>query len=407
MGTASLRASGDRDLAKILLEDRDIRKAIDKLYEDRIDDTRRQLLATAVRITRGMAPQLHEHVNHCRATLAVERPVELYVLANPSFNAFSYASEGERIFIGITSSLLEALDDGELRFVLGHELGHQVFGHHDIPVAAILHRRMGKSGVRAEQALRLFSWQRFAEISADRAGLVCAGALEPSGRAFFKLSSGLSGELAVMFDLEAYLAQVGDIAAEVDKAREDRKQNSDEVRPDWFASHPFSPLRARATQLCADSVICTPDGMSVEELEAQVQQLMSLMDPSYLHDRSDTGEAMRRLLFAGGVLVAAADGAIDEPEVAALQDFLGVGNVPSRLAPEALERDLERRVEYVKQHVPPLRCAQVIRDLCVIALADGRVEDSEIAVIRRLAEKVGVEALVVDRALVAARAELD
>ena len=404
MVTDSIRAAGDRDLARILLEDSDIRRAIEKLHDDRIDDTRRQLLATAVRITGAMAPRLHEHVDHCRARLQVERPVELYVLANPAFNAFSYASEGDRIFIGVTSSLLEALDDSELRFVLGHELGHQVFDHHAIPVGAILHYKMG---VRAQQALRLFSWQRFAEISADRAGLVCAGSLESTGRAFFKLSSGLSGELAEIFDLDAYLAQLGDMEVEADKARQERKKTGDELRPDWFASHPFSPLRARATQLCAASVICTSDGTSVDMLEEQVQQLMSLMDPSYLHDRSDTGEAMRRLLFAGGVLVAAADGEIDDSEVRALEDFLGPGSLPSSLNPEALERDLDRRVEYVKKHVPPLRCAQVIRDLCVIALADGKVEDQEIAVIRKIAERVGVEALIVDRSLAAARAGLD
>jgi len=394
-----LRAKGDRDLAEKLLELSEIAKFIENLARDQVDEARRHLLSVAVRLTETMAPSLHAVVERCRAALEVELPIELYVVPMTQFNAFSYGSERGRVLVAMTSELLQRFDDDELAFVIGHELGHFVFEHHAIPVGALVH---GKSGIRAEQAIMLFAWQRFAEISSDRAGLVCAGAIEPTGRAFFKIASGMTGE-RITFDIEAYLDQIGDIEAEAAELQSERNK----PRPDWFASHPFSPLRVRAAQLCADSVLVDPGGMSVDDLEAEVAKLMGIMDPSYLHERSESGEAMRRLLLAGGVLVAAASGGISDAEKEALERFFGEGMLPPRLNPEALERDLKRRIEFVNDKVPPLKRAQVIRDLCVVALADGHADASELVIIRQIANEIEVPPTVVDKTIRTARAGLD
>jgi hypothetical protein len=394
-----LRAKGDRDLAAVLAADPDIKRIVEKLKKDKTAQTRRYLLGTAVRLTPSMAPELHKTAEHCRETLGQEGPLELYVLPSPHYNAFSFGSERGRVFVGLTSELLESFDADELCFVVGHELGHLLFKHHDMPIAAII---QAKSGIRAEQAVQLFSWQRYAEISADRAGLACSGAIGPTGRAFFKMASGLRGD-RISFDIDAYMAQVGDIEKEAAAARQEKEQ----PRPDWFASHPFSPLRVSAAQLCAASELCTPGGMPVAELEDQVQHLMSLMDPSYLLDKSATGEAMRRLLFAGGVLVAAAIDPITDEEVAALERFLGEGHLPAELNPEALAADLDRRIEFAKKQVPPLKRAQVIRDLCVIAVADGHAHDEEVAVVRNIADRIDVDPMVIERTLTSLREGLD
>ncbi len=399
MVTEKLRARGDRELADLLLADHEIQSLIERQQRDEVADARRHLLAVAVRLTASMVPTAVAVVDRCRAALEIQQPVELYVVPHSQFNAFSYGSERGRVLVAVTSQLLEGFDDDELAFVIGHELGHFLFEHHSIPVGALIDKDVE---LRAEQAIRLFSWQRFAEISADRAGLVCAGEIAPTGRAFFKIASGLHGA-RITFDIEAYLEQIGDIEAEAAQSQSAK----DRARPDWFASHPFSPLRIRAAQLCAASELCVAGGCTVDQLEADVQELMAIMDPSYLHDRSEAGEAMRRLLFAGGVLVAAATGGIDEAEKAALERFLGEGMLPPRLNPEALEEDLAHRIEFVKDKVPVLRRAQVIRDLCVIALADGHADEAELAVIRTIAVEVEVDPRIIDRTVLAAHAGLD
>ncbi len=53
--------------------------------------------------------------------------------------------------------------------------------------------------------------------------------------------------------------------------------------------------------------------------------------------------------------------------------------------------DLPSRLDHVREDVSRLRRAQVIRDLCVIACADGHVTEEELAVIGDTAAKIEVE----------------
>ncbi len=396
-----IRSIGDVELAEILKNSRTVKRAIEQREKNKTDETRRYLLSTSVRIAKSMAPGLHEATAHCCEVLEIEEPFELYISPNPNFNAFSYGSDRGIAFIGVTSSLLEAFPPEELRFVIGHELGHYKFNHHEIPVHAVL-----KSGeVKAEQALQLFSWQRYAEISADRAGLLCSADVNVVANAFFRIASGLR-DRKLSFDIDEYLSQIGDIQSEATRARKSDIKN-EAPRADWFTSHPFSPLRIRAAQIASNSVLCKPDGMTIESLERQVAELMSIMDPSYLVDKSVTGEAMRRLLFAGGVLVSAAVDDITAKERNALESFLGQGNVPMTLNPEALRNDLDSRVENALEHVPSLKLAQVVRDLCVIAYADGSTEEEEVGVIRDIASRLKLASDLVDRSLEEAGRDLD
>jgi tellurite resistance protein len=289
---------------------------------------------------------------------------------------------------------LEAFEADELSFVVGHELGHFLFQHHRIPVGALLG---GAERIGAGLALQLFAWQRYSEISCDRAGLWCAGSLEPATRALFKLASGLRGE-RVRVRLDAFQSQYRDLQEETAKTSAGDRP----ARPDWFATHPFSPLRLAAAELFVGSELMVKGGASRADLEAKVHELMKVMEPSYLQEKSDVAEAMRRLLFAGGVAIAAASGTIKEKPIEELERLLGRGSVPFELKPDLIQRDLPSRLKDVKKTVPPLRRAQVIRDLCVIARADGRVDDAEKKLLLEIAREVEV-----DTALVSCTVEAD
>lgn len=382
-----LRAAGDRELAEGLLADPDVKDAIERLDRRGKDPgARRHLLATAIRLTREMAPDVHDIMDECRRMLGVEAPFESYVYPEPMFNAAAVAPEQGRLFLLLSSALLEAFEPDELRFVVGHELGHHLFEHHRIPVAVLL---SGVAHIDAALALRLFAWQRYAEISADRTGLVTAGGLDPAARALFKLASGLRGD-RIKVRIDQFLTQAGDLRHEAERLA----TADDQPRSDFFATHPFSPLRLKAAQLFAASDVVEPGGVPRLDLEMQVQELMTLMDPSYLQDTSDVAEAMRRLLFAGGVAAAAASGTVTEDSLEALGRLLGVGSIPSNLKPDAIRADLPSRIDTVNRIVPPLRRAQVIRDLCVIACAGGRTE-AKLTVIREIARAVSVDETVI------------
>lgn len=380
-----LISEGDRDLADQLLRDLTVREAIARL--DRAggaqDGARRQLLGNAVRLSSRLAPDVHELVARCGTALGLQVHVETYVYPGPFFNAAAVRPGGDRFLLLMSSSLLEAFDADELAFVAGHEMGHWLFQHHRIPVGPLLG---GESPVGAALALRLFAWQRYAEISADRAGVVCAGGLEPAARALFKLASGLRGE-RVRIRIDEFLSQYSDLQEETARSA----GSGEPMRPDWFATHPFSPLRLRAAELFAGSVLMTPGGAPRVELESAVQDLMTVMEPGYLKERSAVAEAMRRLLFAGGVAIASASGALEESAVSELEKLLGPGSLPFELKPEVILRDLPARVREVRETVPLLRRAQVLRDLCLIARADGRVSPAEQDVLRGLALDLGVD----------------
>ncbi len=379
-----LRAQGDRDLFDRLMADLDVVRTIERVDREAEEiGARRQLLGTALRLSQEMAPDIHALLDGCRSTLGLEAPLETYVYPSPVFNAAAVRPERGLAFILLSSALLEAFEPDELRFVVGHELGHHLFEHHRLPVAALLG---GKAPPGPGLALRLFAWQRYAEISCDRAGLVCAGGLESAARSLFKLASGLHGG-RVRIVIDQFLAQAGELRDEVGRmARADEP-----VRSDWFATHPFSPLRLRAAELCAGSEILTPGGLSRADLEARVQDLMVLMEPSYLQEKSDVAETMRRLLLAGAVLIASVGGVVEDQAIRALEGLLGPGSIPPELKPEILRADLPDRIAAMNRVVPPLRRAQVIRDLCVIARADGRVDEAERRLLFEIATAVGVD----------------
>ena len=388
MPALDLIAQGDKELSERLLAELVVRQAVERIAADQHEESaRRQLLGNALRLSPEIAPDVNETISRCARKLDLAAGVEPYVYPGPFFNAASIRPEGQRLLLIVSSSLLEAFDPDELSFVVGHELGHFLFSHHRIPVGVLLG---GTERIGAGLALQLFAWQRYSEISCDRAGIWCAGSLEPATRALFKLASGLRGD-RIRVRLEAFQSQYRDLEEETTRTSAGDRP----MRPDWFSTHPFSPLRLAAAELFAASELMVKGGASRPDLEARVHELMKLMEPSYLQEKSDVAEAMRRLLFAGGVAIAAVSGTIREKEIEELERLLGPGSLPTELKPELIKRDLPSRLRDVKKSVPPLRRAQVLRDLCVIARADGRMEEAERKLLLEIAREVEVDTALV------------
>ena len=145
----------------------------------------------------------------------------------------------------IDSGLVELLDDEEeMRFLLGHELGHALSGH---AVYQTLLRRLialtgvlyavpgGAIGVRAITAA-LMEWSRKAELSADRAGLLATQNPAAATRVHMKLASG--GHLADL-DATSFFAQGNEYSE-----TEDFRDSVLKVFLVENQSHPFAVVRA-------------------------------------------------------------------------------------------------------------------------------------------------------------------
>ena len=370
MNSADIRSTNDLSLFEKLKKHRDVVRVNEQIERQQAEGPtgiRRNLLSTSVRLTKGMAPEITEMADECIEKLGVELPLELYVYSSPQFNAACFKPEDDRLYVMFSSSLLEGFTSQELKFVMGHELGHHVYDHHAVPIGYLLR---GQDRPDPQLALELFAWSRYAEISADRAGAHCAQDMDAVARALFKLSSGLTSKV-VEFSLDDFVAQADDMQIA------DQEPGAGAPQSDWFSTHPFSPLRVKALKLFEQSELYTDGNGSKVDLEMGVQSVMSLMEPSYLEAKTDTAESMRRLLFAGLISVADAHNGISKQELDVFSKFFGKYAFSDKLDIEKIKQTLPIRIKEVNEKATETQAMQVLRDMCLMAQADGGIHNEE------------------------------
>lgn len=386
MSKIEFRCEGDQSLHEKLLEVDEVKKVRKELEKNPSRGTRRQLLATSLRLTKSMSPRLHDMLASCAEKLSLDIPTETYVYNSPQFNAACIKPENGRLLLMFSSAILEKFDEKELMFVMGHELGHHLFAHHDIPIGYLVR---GENRIDARLALQLFSWSRYAEISADRAGALCVEDGDAAARALFKLASGLTSDL-IEIHIDEFAAQADDMAMNDEPGKDDSNEE------DWFMTHPFTPLRVKALNRFFQSDLIKSEGTSREQLEAECHELMQLMAPTYLEEDSQTAEMMRRVLFAAGCVLMKVSGTVNEKEIAAFNDLFGDGTYGDHLNIDKLEERLHLRIAEAITVVPVARRIHVIRDLCLIARSDGRVTRNEREFIHSVGRELKLSTTIVD-----------
>ena len=395
----NIRCSNDLSLYEKLLGSPEVKKTnewIERESKRSPASTRRHLLSSSVRLTENMSPSIHAMAQDCIKKLRVELPLEIYVYSSPQFNAACFKPEDERLYVMFSSSLLEGFTAQELKYVMGHELGHHIYHHHDIPIGYLL---KGEQRPNPRMALELFAWSRYAEISADRAGAHCAQDFPAVASALFKLSSGLTSDL-IQFDLDDFLAQVDEMQTV------DAEPGDGSPKGDWFSTHPFSPLRVKALQHFHNSEFLQSSGISKDELEINVQGLMGLMEPSYLEGKTEVAESMRRLLFAGAIAIADASGGISDKEIKVFDQFFGKFSLNDNLDIEKLKHSIEDRANAVVKVASRSQRAHLIRDLALVAKADRRISKRERQQIFKIAKLLNIADEIIEQAL-SFDAELD
>ncbi len=408
----ALRTRRERLLTSELLAESDVVYALGKLEERHGGYGfmgRRSLLTGALRLTRSMAPAIADAFTECRRALGYDRALEVYVRADSEFHASAMRCEGSPDVIAVSSRLVEAFSPEELRFVLGHELGHLVLNHMRLPMPSLarLEDRAGPL-VSRRNALRLYLWARAAEHSADRAGLICAGDSVAAARGFFKLASGLSSA-HVDPDLEAYAEQVDSLAS-APEARQ--KPRNDDDTLDCFSTHPYSPLRVRAVVAYSRSSRFReltghgPGDLDLDAVEDIIERDLDVMAPSYLEEKDEDSLFLRHLLFCAAVSVAAADGEVHETEIKALRRLVGPEELWDGVDVAATRAELEEKLPLAEKQ-PLLRRAQLVQHLTIVAAADGQVTPEELAEMGRISVKLGVGPGIVEQTLQASARPFD
>jgi len=169
-------------------------KRLASLFSDR--SLRLLFLASSVRASTEQFPQLYELLLDGSSILDLPEVPELFISQDPIPNAMTLGSD--KPFIVITTGLVDLLDEEELRFTIGHELGHVLSGHavyrtmlfHLTRLATRLAWfAIGYIGLRVIIA-GLEEWYRKSELSCDRAGVLAGQDPAAGRRALMKLAGG-------------------------------------------------------------------------------------------------------------------------------------------------------------------------------------------------------------------------
>jgi Zn-dependent protease with chaperone function len=171
-----------------------ILKNLAGLFNDRA--LRLMFLASSVRASEDQFPGLyHDLLDGCYI-LDLPRVPELFITQDPTVNAMALGTD--KPFIVITSGLVDLMDDEEVRWIIGHELGHVLSGHsvyrtmlfHMVRLAARLaFIPFAWIGFKAV-IWGLEEWFRKSELSCDRAGLLASQDEAAARRALMKMAAG-------------------------------------------------------------------------------------------------------------------------------------------------------------------------------------------------------------------------
>lgn len=131
-------------------------------------------MASSIRLSEKQLPELYKHLPPICAFLNIPEP-EFYLQMSPVPNAWTYGDT--RVYITITSGLVEMMSDEELDTVIAHECGHILCRHvlyHT--VADWISSGLATLGVLGKLAIpvqyALCYWSRKSELSADRAASI-------------------------------------------------------------------------------------------------------------------------------------------------------------------------------------------------------------------------------------------
>lgn len=212
-------------------------------------------LHESLKASPSITPRVEKAIQEACQSIKLGREcVEVFIFNSDQTNAQSIALSKEKCIVRISSRLVDLLSLEELRFVIGHELGHFIYEHSI--------KTDSEEGLDEEG----FLLSKAAEISSDRVGLLACRSTLEAIRAILKSISGLSSR-HLGDDFSDFLDQFKDHSSHYDLSS-------------FFTSHPSFLIRARAL-LWFDLVRAETDphrqAKKLQELNDRIRKEMDLV----------------------------------------------------------------------------------------------------------------------------------
>ena len=127
-----------------------------------------------IKISESQYPKLYNIFLECCRILEIKKIPTFYLETGREINAYTIGVENP--IVCINEGAFEALSEDELRFIIGHELGHIKSQHclfHTLAriISAGVEVSISKLALPISETL--LAWDRKSEYTADRAGLLC------------------------------------------------------------------------------------------------------------------------------------------------------------------------------------------------------------------------------------------
>lgn len=209
-----------------------------------------RLRRQARHVTQATAPQLAALIEQCKQRIQPD-PLEVFVARSRELNAYTFGMGNPKTVV-LHSSLFSVMDADELKFIIGHEMGHVALGH--TWLNSLLGGLAGvptSIGAAVIVSLAFRGWNRSCEYSADRAGLLACGKLNKAVSALVKL---VNREADTPEEIEQTLAVI-----------EKEDDQLDNLLMETLATHPMTARRIENLRKYA----ATPE---YRELQARLEK---------------------------------------------------------------------------------------------------------------------------------------
>ena len=155
-----------------------------------------QINQYALQVGPNQFPEIYEMGLDCAHRLGIGIP-NIYIENNPLMNAYTCASDDTSPLLVLYTGIVDRMTPGELKAVIGHECGHIQNRHlvYQNVINMLLNSASSAPGLTGLLlSLAIISlmqfWTRAAEVTADRAGMICADSIQDALTANAKLASG-------------------------------------------------------------------------------------------------------------------------------------------------------------------------------------------------------------------------
>lgn len=234
------------------------------------------LALNSIKISEDITPEIYKSLEEVCKNLKIDiNSVSAYVTSSPDIQATVRSNDKNNCVVTLTSAIVNLLDFEEMKFIIGHEIGHFLLSHN-------IEERMNENSHEG------FIKSRGSEISVDRIGLLACKDFDVAMRSIIKTLSGLNQKY-ISFNIRGFLRQL------------EKAETLNDIS-NKFSTHPAFVLRVKALFRFSLSdpcqrIINKTKGTNLIDIDKLIQKdLNKYIDQEI---RNDIKESKENILFWG------------------------------------------------------------------------------------------------------------